>query len=164
MRGRSKHKHSCDTVVRNNVQAFASLKEANNTRRLRAGKPELRNSLAALTPITKMVDSVNDASRNLAAHMLNLHNQTYVTTDCVTLRNMADQNCLCVKSRSLDQNLGGRITSSASGSRIKSAQHKFTLATDRVLNTGFLAGKVAGLTHSQQSANPSACARSQAIT
>ncbi len=81
--------------MRNNVQAFASLKEVNNTRRLRAGKPELRNSLAALTTITKMVDSVNAASRNLAAHMMNLHNQTYVTVECETIRNMAKTRCAC---------------------------------------------------------------------
>lgn len=68
--GRGKHKHSCDTV-RNNVQAFASQTEVNNTTSSRAGTPELRNSLAALTTITKMVDSV--VSRSLAAHMLNLH-------------------------------------------------------------------------------------------
>ena len=67
----NKLKHSCDTVVRNNVQAFASLEEVSSTTSLRAGKPELRNSLAALTTITKRVDSV--VSRNLAAHMLNLH-------------------------------------------------------------------------------------------
>ncbi len=38
------------------------------------------------------------------------------------------------------------------------------LAADRVLNAGVLAGKVARLTRSQQSANPSARAFSQAIT
>ncbi len=92
-RGSCKRKHSCDIVLRNNVQAFANRKEVNNTKRLRAGKPELRNSLAALTTITKVVDSV--ASRNLVAHMLNLHNQTYVTVDCETSRNMAKTRIAC---------------------------------------------------------------------